>query len=312
MFHTNGGIYISTTQDGYAACELLLKRNKHISLIVTSKPSQKESISDYADFELLAKRYSVPLLKTNNLKKHVHALRAVKPHLIIVNGWSQLLPKEIIDIPIHGTVGTHPALLPKNRGRAPIAWHFINQETHGGISLFYLDQNCDSGPIIKQIKFKISPSDNARSYYDRITKEGANLLLTYFDALLKARLPAKKQNGKRATYLLRRFPEDSRIDFTQEPPAIINLIRAVTDIYPLAFFFYKGKKYYCLKANRPLSAPRFSGKPGQIAFAQNNALSVISGKKSKLVLFTNIIDAYKKPISIVDTFAQGYYLNSYE
>ena len=53
----------------------------------------------------------------------------IKPDLLVVLGWSEILPKRLLDIPSIGTVGTHASLLPHNRGSAPINWTLIRGAT---------------------------------------------------------------------------------------------------------------------------------------------------------------------------------------
>lgn len=40
----------------------------------------------------------------------------------------------------------------------------------------------------------------------------------------------------------RRFPDDGKIDWTQDRVKIHNLIRTLSDPYPNAFFYFKGDK----------------------------------------------------------------------
>ena len=55
----------------------------------------------------------------------VRLIREIKPDLIFCFGWSSLIKKQILDIPKIGTLGFHPALLPKNKGRHPIIWSLV-------------------------------------------------------------------------------------------------------------------------------------------------------------------------------------------
>lgn len=277
MKNTSKNYYVSTTIDGLFALKILLKNNKKIDEIITLRRESSLSVSDYADFNPLAREYNISIRYINDINSLTNELTNGKVNCIFVNGWSQLISKEIINSAKHGCVGTHPALLPKNRGRAPIAWHFINNEIEGGISLFYLNPGADNGPIIAQEKFSILPTDNASSYYAKITKLGARLLLDNFDAIDNGTASSTPQDDSKATYLLKRGPNDSYLDFSLSAVEIHNQIRAVSEIYPLAFFKYKGETVFVKRSIIAIKSHKYYGKCGQIAKITKDYIFVLTG-----------------------------------
>jgi len=303
-------IYISMTKDGYYTLEVLLNNGKNIHEIISYSKEKSGDVSDYIDFGQLAKKYKLKITYTGDINALTDRFSSEKPNIIIVNGWSQLLKKELLNTAQNGCVGTHPSLLPKNRGRAPIAWHFINEEKYGGVSLFYLEPTCDSGPIIDQAKFKIEKNDNASTYYKKITKLGAKLLLQHFDSIVdgSALKKAIPQDNKKANYLLKRRPKDSQIDFCNKTAKEIhNLVRAVSDIYPLANFIYKGAKYLILTSRMPENLPQFSGIPGQIAKVSSDYMWVLG--KEGVVEFNVVLDENRNKVRLLDIFKVGEVLN---
>lgn len=299
-------IYISMTRDGHFALEQLMQAGKRVDLIITLRNDKSNDVSDYIDFSILAGRHNIPIKFIANIHKEIDYLKSLKPALIIVNGWSQLLSGEIISIPKYGCVGTHPTLLPKNRGRAPIAWHFINEEKFGGVTLFYLDDGCDSGPIIEQTQFTIRSSDNAQTYYEKITILGAKLLLKNYDKITNGTVISKSQNHKKATYLLKRRPKDSLLDFKESARQIHNKIRAVSGIYPAAYFYYQGNEYKILSSGLK-KLPKYSGVPGQIAKVMDEELWVLA--KDGIIILINIQDKNGNAIVCSKVFHTGYVIN---
>ena len=63
-------------------------------------------------------------------------------------------------MPKLGCIGFHPTLLPKGRGRAPLAW-LILKEKKGAASFFLMDKKADSGPVFVQEPFEIEDNDDA-------------------------------------------------------------------------------------------------------------------------------------------------------
>src|SRR5262245_47739277 len=47
-------------------------------------------------------------------------LRALRPDLLVVAAYGQILSKDILSIPTRGTINVHASLLPKYRGAAPV------------------------------------------------------------------------------------------------------------------------------------------------------------------------------------------------
>ncbi len=302
-------VYISTTKDGYFALKKLLEANKKIDLIITLSPEKATNVSDYIDFVPLAKKYAVPYKHVVDINKEFGLFQKLHADAVFVNGWSQIIKKPILSTARYGFVGTHPALLPKNRGRAPIAWHFINNEKYGGVTLFYLDEGCDSGPIIEQMRCVITPNDNALTYYTKITDMGAKLILKNYDKIASGTAISSPQDHRYATYLLRRRPLDSLLVFSNTTREIHNQIRAVSGVYPTAFFKYRGKEYRVMrslirKTKRPY------GVPGQIIGATKTELRVLTA--DGIIILAGMLDQHDKPISCSDSFKLGNNINDYK
>lgn len=83
-------------------------------------------------------------------------IRKNQVELLVVNAWS-LLPKEIIEAPLRGTVNLHPSLLPRYRGALPTLWALKNKDQDTALSIMLLDNKVDTGPVLKQIPFPIKP-----------------------------------------------------------------------------------------------------------------------------------------------------------
>tara|TARA_B100000029_G_scaffold501481_1_gene574976 strand:- start:699 stop:1403 length:705 start_codon:yes stop_codon:yes gene_type:complete len=75
---------------------------------------------------------------------------------IIVLGGTRLLSNEIIKIPKIGILNSHPAILPKYKGRDCVGWSILNGDKVGA-TVHLVDSGIDTGPII--IKEEIDFSD---------------------------------------------------------------------------------------------------------------------------------------------------------
>jgi len=129
-------------------------------------------------------------------------LRAAAPDLLISAGHQYLIAPAEIAVPRLGTVGLHPALLPRYRGSHPLWWALHNHESEAGITLYRLDAGIDTGPIIAQRAVPILPNDTFRSLYLRTVKEIRPILAELQGAITRTgEMPAGTvQDERLATY----------------------------------------------------------------------------------------------------------------
>ena len=113
-------------------------------------------------------------------------------------------PKEI-DLARCGIVNLHLAPLPEYRGRYSATHAILNREEFYGVTLHYVDEGIDTGPIIAEHRFPVKPTATAGDLRTRALIEGARLFaLNLPDLLVSAvcgeRLPSFPQDESRAHY----------------------------------------------------------------------------------------------------------------
>lgn len=249
--------YISKIDMGKVWLESILENELFFSIkicgIFTLAKEKTAKVSDLALFEDISKKYKIPVYYVTSINNYssVQFMRRLEPDLVIVSGWSELLKDELISIPRVGCVGTHLALLPKNRGRAPIPNQILKGETETGITLFYIDPGVDSGDIIEQIRYPISLEDTATTLYQKAIDAGNELYARNLIPILNGTANRTPQVGE-SSYLPKRTPEMSEMDLSQEIPDIHRFIRALSDPYPNAFIVHGGKRllFYSPKLTR--------------------------------------------------------------
>ena len=157
----------------------ILKNNFDVEVVFSYDVSKKTLHSDYASFDCIAEEHSILLKKITNINdpENIEILQKIKPDIILVLGWSQILKSEILRIPKIAVIGSHPTELPKYRGRAPIPWSIIKGLKQSALTLFYIDEGIDHGDILDQVKFSIDDSDDANTIYKKITKIGQDMIL---------------------------------------------------------------------------------------------------------------------------------------
>ena len=118
----------------------------------------------------------------------------------IVAAYAKIIPQEILDIPLLGTIGVHPSLLPKYRGASPIQSAVLNGEETTGVTLYYMDDKMDHGPILAQQTLGNNElgSMNYEQAEKRLAELSANLLAKTLPKFLKKELTPLPQDETRA------------------------------------------------------------------------------------------------------------------
>jgi methionyl-tRNA formyltransferase len=168
-------------------------------------------------------------------------LLKLEPDIFFVIGLSQLIPTELLQIPKIGNIGFHPTLLPKGRGRAPIAW-LILEEKHGAANFFLMGNGVDDGPVFVQKEFEVENNDTAMTIERKILENTEKALDEWLPELKKGKWNPISQQEMNASWYGKRAPEDGWIDWEKPADYIHKLIRASSPPHPGAYSFLGNQK----------------------------------------------------------------------
>ena len=154
---------------------------------------------------------------------------------------TQIVPPQVFSVPRLGSICFHPSLLPKYRGASAINWALIKGEAVTGLSLFWVDQGIDTGPILLQKEVKVEPDDTTGSlYFNKIFPLGVEAIGEAVDLIKAGNPPRLVQDESKATYDPPCRDEHAKIDWSKPAPQVYNLIRGC-DPQPGAHTTYNGK-----------------------------------------------------------------------
>jgi methionyl-tRNA formyltransferase len=83
--------------------------------------------------------------------------------LVISIACPQIVRADLLAHPPEGVINIHGALLPKYRGKLPSFWVLANGEEKTGVTVHYMNEELDDGPIIVQKEVPIAPEDTLHS-----------------------------------------------------------------------------------------------------------------------------------------------------
>lgn len=210
--------------------------------VVTRRKSSANA--DFFPLEQIAEKRGLPFFLADGRDSQDMATWIMRhqPDICFCIGWSFLLPKQILDIPKHGVVGYHPALLPRNRGRHPIIWALALGLDVTGSTFFLMDEAADNGDIIDQVVVPIAADENAASLYARLVVTACDQLCRIAKNLNAGTLQRQPQDATQASLWRKRGKSDGQIDWRMPAAGIRNLVRALSEPYPGAHCIFKGQE----------------------------------------------------------------------
>lgn len=117
----------------------------------------------------VARKYGIPVTEAVNVNsdEFLKHLRDLKVDLIVSISGTQLYKKPLLDQTSAGIINCHGALLPKYRGLMPSFWTLSNDEKMGGVTVHFVDNKLDNGPIVVQKCYRIHGRDTLEDIMSR-------------------------------------------------------------------------------------------------------------------------------------------------
>ena len=174
-----------------------------------------------------AEEFEIPLIDTRRLaKRETGWLADKKPDLGIMAFVTAILPPRVLDTPHQGTIEYHPSLLPRHRGRSAMNWAIIQGDQTTGLTIFWVDQGIDTGPILLQKEAHIDEQDTMGSlYFEKLYPMGLDALKEAVRLVEKGDAPRLPQDETLATYEPPCEDEHAVIDWNAPARDVYNLVR---------------------------------------------------------------------------------------
>ncbi|OGS01692.1 MAG: methionyl-tRNA formyltransferase [Elusimicrobia bacterium RBG_16_66_12] len=209
-------------------------------------------------------------------------LKSLAAALAVVVAYGRLLRRDVLDAPRLGTMNVHFSLLPKYRGAAPVQWSLVRGEKRTGVTLFWLDEGMDTGPIQSVLETEVGPDEDAGGLLARLTESGVGLLdktLIDIEAGKVVRVP--QQGGETLAPLIKR--EDARLDLSRPAQEIHDMVRGLR-LWPRAALESRDGRLLVLKTALPgPQDPAGSGRAGTIlSVERGRGILVQCGSCSRL------------------------------
>jgi methionyl-tRNA formyltransferase len=194
----------------------------------------------------IAKLYNIEVLQPASLKTlsddFVEKLESLDLDIFLVASYGNIVPDSILEIPAFGTLNIHPSLLPKYRGPTPIESALLDGEQTLGISIMFLDDKVDHGPILAQESLNIfsdHPDETVEFFEKYSGSYGVKLLVDkVLLPFLEGHITAEEQDHSLATFTKKLTKEDGKVDLNYDSlEKILTVYRACTP-WPGCYFVH--------------------------------------------------------------------------
>ena len=187
---------------------------------------------------------NVPVFEFKRLrdKEAITQFKTVQPELCIMAFVTDIVPMEMINYPILGTIQYHPSLLPLHRGPSSINWPIINGESTTGLTIFWPDNGLDTGPVLMQKTVEITTKETLGDlYFKKLFPLGVEAIIESVELVRSGKAPKIVQDESMATYEGWCKADDVQVKWEENTSTVFNMIRGA-DPQPGANTTFNGTK----------------------------------------------------------------------
>ena len=225
-------VFLGTPEFAVPSLQALIRSGHDVITVLTQPDRPKGRGNQLAESPVKAAALELGLTISQPERirrpESIEALRSLAPALMVVVGYGQIIPRSVIDIPVHGILNVHGSLLPKYRGAAPIQWAIANGETETGVTIMQIDAGLDTGDMLLKKRLVIGPDETAPELGSRMARLGADALIETIEAIEEGSVCREKQNDAEAMPAPILKKEDGRINWNCPAAEIYNRLRGFT------------------------------------------------------------------------------------
>ncbi|MBN2096196.1 methionyl-tRNA formyltransferase [Candidatus Peregrinibacteria bacterium] len=211
-----------------------------------------------------------------NSEESAAKIREIRPDMIVLYAYGQILSKKLLDIPKYGCINAHASLLPKYRGASPVQQALLESDDVTGLSVMKMVKEMDAGPVYKQFDLDIKKEDDVLSLTDRLANLTAYEMPDLLYTIASGDIEPEPQADAQATYCEKIRKSDGEIDWNEDAKTIHAKMRAYAG-WPGTFTFWNGKRLKILSGQ----ADAYEVEPGKVI--EKDHLIFIGTKKGSIV-----------------------------
>ncbi len=212
------------------------------------KPKGRGKEMQMTPVKAKALELGIPVLQPKRVRdpEFVEQLRELKPDVMVVVAFGQILTKEVLEVPKYGCINVHASLLPMYRGAAPIQYVILNGEKETGVTTMYMDEGLDTGDMLLKTVVPITADETGGTLHDKLSAAGAELLIRTLEQMEAGTLQRIPQTGE-TCYVGTLKKSMGEMDWSRPAEELERQVRGLNP-WPSAYTFLNGKTLKIWKA----------------------------------------------------------------
>src|SRR6266498_1182837 len=127
-------VFIGAGEIGVPTLQALLRSSEHRLIGVVTQPDKPVGRTQQIEPPPIKRTLAgtkMSILQPARIKDRqaIEEIRALRPEAILVMAYGQILPRELLDIPLVACLNLHASLLPRWRGAAPVEVEMFAKDT---------------------------------------------------------------------------------------------------------------------------------------------------------------------------------------
>ena len=156
--------------------------------------------------------HGIEVVKLPHHVNHPESLKTINsysPDLLVSLAGNEIFKQPLFESAKYGVINLHSALLPKYRGLMPSFWVMRHNEEKTGVSVFFVDEGIDSGPIVVQKEVPLLDRTQAELIWE-LKFRGADAIVEACNLVAEhgTSTPTMKNDERDMTYFSRPTKED--------------------------------------------------------------------------------------------------------
>lgn len=242
------------------------------------------------DVVRLARKHKLPVYWIEDVRSATfwELYKQLAPDIIVAM-WPQRIPQNILAAPKLGCINAfHTSYLPKHRSGSPPIWAIVNDEKETGVTVYYMDENFDTGDIILQRKIPILENDTGKTLLGRMCEVGSEVLAESIQLIEQGKVVRKPQDESEASYdTIWKGGKDNLIDWSKSHRQVYNLIRACSFTpflgFSLGAYTYHNGEMLKIWEAEDLPGVRSNSTPGTVLEIRDNGIVIACGEGVVLI-----------------------------
>ena len=305
-------VFMGTPDFSVPALEKIADKHEVVAVVTQQdRPKGRGHKMQFTPIKEKAVELNIPVYQPEKVKnpEFVQVLKELKPDVIVVIAFGQILSKEILDLPKYGCINVHASLLPEYRGAAPIQWAVIDGKKESGVTTMYMAEGLDTGDIIDKKIVELDKKETGGSLFDKLSAKGAALCVHTLAELEKGTITPQKQGESTTEYAKMLNKKSGEIDWTKTAVEIERLIRGLNP-WPSAYTQWEGKTMKIWEAEvEDVVETIDTHEPGTITEVTKHGFKVQTGE-GRLAIKSLQIPGKKRMEA--DAFLRGYHIETGE